>query len=122
TTPASVRVGLNAAQFVSGGVVRYPPGSYSGSVNISATGVATSPISVPVTLTVTGSITPPRLDSNLSSIAFNVQNGAPPPTQSQTLSVTSASGPAPFSISGSTATGGAWLAVSPAGASVTPAS
>ncbi len=62
-------------------------GTYTGSLVVSAAGVANSPVTVPVTLT----ITPPQLTASTTSLSFNsfVNQPAPP---SQTIQITNTGG------------------------------
>jgi uncharacterized protein (TIGR03437 family) len=84
------------------------PGAYSGSIAISG-GATNSPLSVPVTLTVTA-----VLSANPTSLAFSYQTGGSAPA-SQSLHI-SASGSVTLNVNAA-ASGGNWLSVSPAIAS-----
>ncbi len=101
STPASVSVSVNPAGLA--------PGTYNGSVSISAPGTVNNFISIPVILAVT---TGPALAVAPSSIAFAAQTGTGSPApQYVDLAGTT---PIAYTSSASTDTGGPWLAVSPA--------
>jgi uncharacterized protein (TIGR03437 family) len=98
TTPAAINVGVNPAGLA--------PGTYNGAVNIAAGGAANSPVSVPVTLTVSAN---PQLMVSPSSLQFNFQTGGAAPAN-QILSVTSSGSSAlSFAAISSTNSGGNWL-------------
>lgn len=122
-TPATLVAGLNTGQFLSGSVVNYPAGVYHGSVNIAAAGASNGPLMVTVTLTITGGNggNNPVLNTNSSSLIFNVQNGAAASSATQSLNLTSTGAPLTFTVSFGTTGGGSWLSVPMAGG-VTPAS
>jgi uncharacterized protein (TIGR03437 family) len=122
-TPATLVVGLNGGQFLSGNLVNYPAGTYSGSVIITAAGASNSPMNVNVTLTVSGGGggNNPLLSTNLSSFTFNLQNGLAASNATQSLNVASTGTPLTFTVLTGTASGGNWLTVS-AGGGMTPAS
>jgi uncharacterized protein (TIGR03437 family) len=123
-TPASFIVGLNGGQFLgSDGKVNYAAGTYQGSVIVTAPGASNSPMTVPVVLTITGgtSNNNPTLNTNLSSLTFNVQNGPAASNAPQAMSITSSGAPLTFTVSSGTTSGGNWLSVSGTGG-VTPAS
>lgn len=92
------------------------PGIYSGSIVITSQGASNSPLTIPVTLTVTPS--QPSLAVSPLSLAFRVLGGGAAP-QPQGISL---GGPAPigFTAQSATADGGHWLTVSPA-SGTTPA-
>ncbi|HXJ44561.1 MAG TPA: hypothetical protein VNH18_35065, partial [Bryobacteraceae bacterium] len=101
STPTSVSVSVNP-----GGLA---PGTYNGSVSISAPGTVNSFISIPVVLVVTIG---PALAVAPASIAFTAQAGSSSPA-SQYVDLAGTT-PIAFTGSASTVTGGPWLAVSPA--------
>src|SRR6185369_10697021 len=100
TTSVSVTVnpaGLNA-------------GTYNGSVKITAAGTSNSPLTIPVTLTITAA---PALSVAPSLVQFVYQiGGAVPAAQSLSVGGTAGIG---YSVFPSTATGGSWLSAGPAG-------
>ena len=92
-------------------------GTYTGSITISSTGVANSPITIPVTLQVTaGSLT---LGS--SSLTFAYTAGGSNPA-AQTVAVTSSGSALNFTAAANSGTAGtSWLSVTP-GSGTTPGS
>src|SRR5215472_18482381 len=56
STPGTLVVGLNPSPIVGPGSPYPPPGSYAGSVILTADGAANSPVTVPVTLNVTAGV------------------------------------------------------------------
>jgi uncharacterized protein (TIGR03437 family) len=93
-------------------------GVYTGSVMVSATGAANSPVNVPVVLTVTGSTaTGGSLTLSSSSLTFSAQVSGSQPV-GQTLAV-SASPSASYTASASST--GNWLSISPTGSLTTSA-
>ena len=106
TTPASLSASVNPAGLAAG--------TYSGALSIASTGAANTPLSVPVSLTVSSSAS---MTVAPASLAFNyLMGGAAPPVQS--ISISSNGSPLSYTA---TASGGSWLAVSPA-SGTTPAS
>jgi hypothetical protein len=87
-----------------------PLGNYSGTVTI--TGATATPLTISVTLAVANG---PLLSVNPTLLSFMLEAGGSPPS-AQSVSVTSdvPSSGVPLAASASTATGGNWLAVSPA--------
>jgi len=83
-------------------------GSYSGVVTLAATG--TSPITVPVTFTVTAAPVPPAIGASPTSLSFTAQQGGSNPA-AKTLSISNTGG---GTLSWSASDNVAWLAVSPA--------
>ena len=83
-------------------------GSYQGSVTITAPGAANSPLSYPVTLTVSAQ---PALTVGPSPLAFTGQVGGANPGP-LTLSVASTNGSVNFTVTHATASGN-WLSVTP---------
>ena len=104
STPFNLVVGLNAA-----GLASLTPGPYSGTITITAQPGTTSnsPLSYPVTLTVSAS---PALSVTPSRLTFNGTVGAANPG-SQTLTVNGANGTIAFTAAPSPS--GAWLSVTP---------
>jgi uncharacterized protein (TIGR03437 family) len=103
-TPFSLTVSLMQANLPS------TAGVYQGSVTITAQGAANSPLSYPVTLTVSAE---PALIVKPSTLSFGYTTGAPaPPGQSLAVSTSNGSTPA-FTLSASTVSGGNWLQFSP---------
>jgi hypothetical protein len=82
-------------------------GSYSGAVTMSATGA--SPVTVPVTFTVTAS---PNISLNPSGLTYAATQGAANPAN-QTVSLTNTGGTLNWTVSDSAS----WLSVSPASGS-----
>ncbi|MGA3071874.1 MAG: hypothetical protein ABSD43_16835, partial [Terracidiphilus sp.] len=70
TTPGSVNVSVNPNGLAAG--------VYSGAVTISSPSASNSPLTVPVTLTVTG--VPPTISATPASLAFNYSVGGSAPT------------------------------------------
>ncbi|MBK9169821.1 MAG: hypothetical protein IPM24_20505 [Bryobacterales bacterium] len=95
---------------VTAGGADLAPGTYNGTVTITSAGAANSPRVIPVTLTVT----PPQVISVTPNLlTFSAQAGGAAPA-AQPLTVTTSAGPADFTVATSTATGGPWLAATPA--------
>jgi uncharacterized protein (TIGR03437 family) len=82
-------------------------GTYQGSILISQNGLSST--ALPVTLTVTD-MAVPVISANPASFSFNVPFSTAP--YSQTIAVTSDSGPAPFTVMTSQPQG-AWMTISP---------
>ena len=121
-TPGSLVAGLNPSQIVGPMAgTDLPPGTYTGSIVITAANAANSPLTVPVTLTVTASAGTPRLAVAPASLAFSVQVGGRLPGF-QTLAITSTGAPVAYTIVPNTASGGSWLNVGPLLAGTTPES
>ncbi|MEZ5351022.1 MAG: hypothetical protein R2762_00165 [Bryobacteraceae bacterium] len=90
------------------------PGTYNGTIRLTATGASNSPIDVPVTLRVTND---PLLRVSPSSVVFTYQTNGPLPA-SRPIVVANAAGTAvPVSVTTSTSQGGLWLSAVPASAS-----
>jgi hypothetical protein len=83
-------------------------GSYSGVVTLAATGI--SPVTVPVTFTVTAAAVPPAIGASPTSLSFTAQQGGSNPA-AKTLSISNTGG---GTLSWSASDNAAWLAVSPA--------
>ncbi len=108
TTPASLSVSVDPTGL--------SPGSYNGTITITAPGASNSPQTVSVSLTVTSSTSAPTISLNPSVLNYTYQSGGNLP---QALAVTvTASSAVAFTAS---ASGGGWLLVSPA-SGTTPAS
>jgi uncharacterized protein (TIGR03437 family) len=105
TTPASLSVSVNPSGL--------SPGTYSGTITISAPGASNSPQTVSVSLAVTSA---PKISASPSLLNYAYQNGGNLP-QAQAITV-SATRAVAFTVA---ASGGSWLSVSPTGAA-TPAS
>ncbi|MGB7718987.1 MAG: BACON domain-containing carbohydrate-binding protein [Bryobacteraceae bacterium] len=108
TTPASLSVSVNPTGL--------SPGSYNGTITITAPGASNSPQTVSVSLTVTSSTSAPTISLNPNVLNYTYQSGGNLP---QALAVTvTASSAVAFTAA---ASGGGWLSVSPA-SGTTPAS
>jgi len=102
TTPGVVNVPVNLQ------TVPAAPGSYTGSITVTAPSAGNSPLTVPVSLTITPGAT---LQFSPASLSFADQIGqAQPPSQGVTVS--SNSGPTNYTISTQTNSGQPWLNVS----------
>jgi len=103
-TPGSVSVSVNPASLAAG--------TYNGSVSISSSGAANSPLTVPVTLTVAAA--PPPTTANLTatpaSLAFSYTAGGASPA-GKTISVGSSGGALTYTV----ASTGTWLSASGGG-------
>jgi len=82
-------------------------GSYSASVTLSATGA--TPITVPVSFTVTAAPVPPAIGASPTSLSFTAQQGSGNPA-AQTVSISNTGG---GTLSWSASDNGAWLPLSP---------
>ncbi|MBZ5584272.1 MAG: hypothetical protein LAQ30_19075 [Acidobacteriia bacterium] len=89
-------------------------GTYSGTVQVTAAGMANSPVSFPVVLAVGGGGSGEGGSLTLSSSALVFNAGVNGTASNQTLSVASGSAAAVFSASSSVSSGN-WLAISPSG-------
>ena len=101
TTPVTLNVSVNPASMTAG--------TYNGTITITAAGASNSPLSYPVTLTVSAQ---PSLTVGPPSLTFAGQAGGGNPA-SQTISVSTTSGSPSFTATPSTTSGGNWLAVAP---------
>jgi hypothetical protein len=117
-TPGTLVVGLNPSPIVGVGSPYPPPGTYTGSVILTADGAANSPVTVPVTLNVTAGGSP-SLNVSPPSVSFYYQTGGSPPPV-QTLTITSTGAALTYRASTTTASGGNWLSAGPVLAGVTP--
>jgi hypothetical protein len=100
-TPGSVSVSVNPTSLAAG--------TYNGSVSISSTGAANSPLTVPVTLTVVAAPPPPppttsSLTATPASLAFSYAAGSAAPA-SKTISVGSSGSALTYTVASS----GSWL-------------
>jgi hypothetical protein len=88
-------------------------GTYNGNVSFASTGASNSPLSVPVTLTVTTPIPPavPTLMLSTSSLNFTATVGGANPASQNVMVTTSTGSAVTFTDSATTATGGNWLSV-----------
>lgn len=103
STPLGVSVSVNPSGL--------SPGTYNGTVTVAAALASNSPRTASVTLNVTAA---PTLSLSPSSLTFNHQQGDSAPA-SQNIDVSATNGPASFSASASTTSGGNWLSVAPSG-------
>jgi len=104
STPATLTVAANGSNL--------SQGTYVGTVTISSTGAAGSPLNVPVTLTVSST---PSISVTPATLSFTYQAGGTAPA-AQTVQVASSSGALPFTAAATASgTSGNWLTVSPAG-------
>src|SRR4029077_9395160 len=110
TLPATLRIAAGAAGM--------SPGTYSGSVIITAAGAGNSPFLIPVVMT---AVSAPALVANPSSLTLTsfgggVPGAAPgvsPAAQTQPIYVASTAGSSPFAVDISDATCNNFLSVSP---------
>lgn len=111
-TPGDVQVGVSPSVLAALG-----QGSYTGTIQVTAPQAGNSPVTVPVTLTVSVN---PLLSATPASLTFDLQPGGPAPAQ-KTLSVASSGTPINFTVSTTTTTTGVnWLTATPTSAT-TPA-
>jgi uncharacterized protein (TIGR03437 family) len=101
STPGQVEVSVNPAGLAAG--------TYAGSVTVSSSGAANSPVTVSVSLTVSAN---PRLEVSPESLTFYFQTGGSAPA-AQPIAVSSGSTALPFTVSFTTTSGGSWLVPSP---------
>jgi uncharacterized protein (TIGR03437 family) len=100
-TPRSLSISVNPESLA--------PGTYSGSVNVSAAGAANSPITIPVSLTVADTST---LTASVESIRMNYQVGGTNQVVAQVVGVYSTGTPVDVTAAVSTSScGGNWLRV-----------
>jgi uncharacterized protein (TIGR03437 family) len=103
TTPLNLAVSVNAGSLT--------PGTYSGTVTITSTGAAGSPISVPVVFTVSA---PGSITVSPTSLTFNYTVGTQaPPAQQLTIGSST-----PITINAAVSTASPWLQVAPAQSTV----
>jgi uncharacterized protein (TIGR03437 family) len=100
-TPQTLTPQINATNL--------PPGSYTGSINITSSSLPSGPLAIPVTLTVNPSVTVTVAPTTLT---FNQAQGGPLPT-SQTVTMTSSAGGANFQVSVPATANCGWLQVTP---------
>ena len=100
TTPGSIPVTVNTQGLA--------PGTYSGTINLTSQNAGNASFSVPVTLTITAGA---LLQLTPASMSFAYQIGQAQPF-TQTVNVTSSSGPVPYTVTTSTTTGQQWLNIS----------
>lgn len=108
TTPATLTANVNPAGL--------SPGAYNGAITITSAQASNSPVTVPVTFTVTAA---PNLTATPASLSFAFQQGGTPPG-SRTIAVGSSGSALTFTAAASTMNGGNWLSVTPSGGT-TPA-
>ena len=101
TTNGNVQVSVNAGSMV--------PGSYAGTVTITSTGATGSPISIPVSFTVSPSLT---LSSSAASLSFSYVIPLAVPA-AQSVTITSSGANTSFTVATSTKDGAAWLTATP---------
>jgi uncharacterized protein (TIGR03437 family) len=87
------------------------PGTYQGSVTVSAANAANSPLTIPVTLVVSSA---PVITAAPGQLSFSYQIGNPAPAGAS-FQVTSSGGALPIQIDSITDAGGAWLQVTSGG-------
>jgi uncharacterized protein (TIGR03437 family) len=97
STPVALLVSVNMAGLA--------PGTYTGSVVLTAAGAANSPLNVPVTLTISAT---PLLRLSRTSATFHYTTGGAAAT-ARAVSVTSTGAAISYNTSVSTAAGGNWL-------------
>ena len=99
TTPANLSVSVTPSGLGAG--------IYAGDITISSSGASNSPLSIPVTLTVSAA---PLLTANPTTFTFSYQAGGAAPAI-QSVTVGSSGTALTFSISATTTSGGNWLSV-----------
>ncbi len=106
TTPATITVSLNPSAFSAG--------TYPGTVFINSTGASNSPLSLPITLIVTGGggSTTSQISLSPNTLSFFGQPGGTPPPQ-RTVAVTSNSSALSYSVSSNQT----WLLAGPSNGS-----
>ncbi|MGB7847548.1 MAG: hypothetical protein WBL63_18185, partial [Candidatus Acidiferrum sp.] len=107
STPGSESVSVNPTGLA--------PGTYNGTVTLTSSGASNSPVTVPVTFTVTAA---PNLTVAPTALTFNFQIGGTVPA-SQSVSVGSSGAALSYTVTSTTVTGGSWLSATPA-SSTTP--
>lgn len=103
-TPQGVLLSANTSNLA--------PGTYNGAVTVTSGGAGNSPITIPVSITVSDSAV---LTTTQSALIFNYQTTQAPPT-GQTFTINSTGAPINFTASASVGTGCAnqtWLTVTP---------
>ncbi len=110
-TPVSTNA--PAVIFVSVAPTGLNPGIYNGSVSVSSIGIANSPLTVQVTLTVTAA---PTLSASFAQLTFNSTPGGPAPA-SQSVTISSTIGTT-YSIA---ITSAPWLTISPSSGTISSA-
>lgn len=108
TVPGTVAVSVNGAGL--------PAGQYNATLQVTVANANNSPLSIPVTLTVTQ---PPTLAITPQSLSFTASANGPNPA-SQTLQITSSSAPINFSATATSSNCSSFLSASPA-SGTTPA-
>lgn len=113
TTPSALVITANPTGLTSG--------TYSGTLNIISGGIVNSPLSIPVSLTITGTGSA-QLTSTPSSLIFYAQPGAvPPPNQNLTISTTGSA--LSYTATATAQSGGqSWLVIPSPQSGTTPSS
>jgi uncharacterized protein (TIGR03437 family) len=109
TAPSTLSVSISPASLTAG--------TYSGNIQLSATGASNSPLTVAVSLTVTGAVVPPSLAVTPKTLTFNYANGGTVPA-AQSVSITNAG--TPSSLTWTASTSALWIGLS-AASGATPA-
>ncbi len=102
TAPSTLSVSISPASLSAG--------TYTGNVQVSATGASNSPLSVAVSLTVTGAVVPPSLAVTPKTLTFNYTSGGTVPA-AQNVSITNAGA---GTLSWNASTSALWIGVSAA--------
>ncbi len=93
------------------------PGTYEGTVTVTAAGAGNSPVSFPVKLTVGTAM---MLNASTSGLTFNYQTTGTQLPPAQNITITSSGAPLNFTATTATSScGDAWLSVSPASGATT---
>jgi uncharacterized protein (TIGR03437 family) len=106
-TPTSGTTNVGIQISVAAGTLA--PGTYTGTVTITSSGATGSPLSIPVTFTVTSSL---ALTSAPASLTFSYITGTTVPA-AQTVQITSSGANTTFTVATSTKDGGTWLTATP---------
>jgi uncharacterized protein (TIGR03437 family) len=107
TVPGSITISANPAGLATG--------DYAGTITVTSTGAANSPLIIPVVFGVT-STTAPGLTATPASLTFTqTPGGAAPPAQTLQLNAPTSTS---FTATATTAGGGSWLSVNPASGQV----
>lgn len=110
-TPSSLTVGVQPSALA--------PGTYQGTITVTAPGATTPSQSIAVTLTVSVN---PLLSLSPNALEFNYQVGTPAPA-AKTITPTSTSGALNYVVTASVSSGGNWLTIgTPAGTTPAPIS
>jgi len=105
TAPSTLSVSISPASLTAG--------TYTGNIQLSATGASNSPVTVAVTLTVAAAVVPPSLSVTPKTLTFNYTSGGSVPAN-QGLSITNAGAGTMTTLRWTASTSALWISLSAA--------